>query len=711
MCYLRLLICFFLLASLQSSCKREPVAVPGQWTKDENELPCFDLHSDAIPYPWHAFPHLMSTGRACVLANQWGHVNMLISEGGLRVLYPSTQRSQGAAYPALLLNDTLYTLTFSDMTQNRSVRYGMGYAQYKGEIKNKLFHLRVWQTFTVPRDFSGNLVYSLEIENLAQASLSGNLLICSDFWPKPSEWNYPDNTIPNQWQGGKGFSAYLGPAQHLGTVYLVSDEGSEGRILKYSLQLLKNVYLDVGKTLRQQAVVGYNSTMNVRDLQKTYVHTAATSYQQYWIDFAGRLTFKADEAWIVEESVWTASQLLAFSTYDLSVDEPFVTLGGYGWFSDTDNPDIGGGFNSREVAEVVMPLAYIDTAMAKSCMRWHFKLQNTNGQPATGYDYVPGHLPNYSHRTSDNALWLLLACSEYIKVTGDETFLDEKTPFYNGSTETAWEHIRRAFAWVEREETGGSHGLLRMLDGDWNDCLNKIGKQGRGESVMNTGIACRAFDQLYPIAKQRKDTAFARRLKHLSASLHTAMDKTFDQEWFIRAYNDQGEPVGTRLEDRLFLNAQSWAVLGKCGTSEQRRAALQSALKLCGTDIGAMLMSKPFGCPAPPEITDYSNPAGEGENCGIWPQTVYWFIWALAEEGMWDEARDQWKKMSLRNHFARYPQVPFGVINGPDCYSSRLSSQREGWTQMRNWNRNIATPMNPMVAWQYFAWQKIQLTR
>jgi hypothetical protein len=636
---------------------------------------------------------------------------MLISEGGLRVLYPSTQRSQGAAYPALLLNDTLYTLTYSDMTHNRGIRYGMGYVQYRGEIKNSRLHLRVRQTFTVPRDFSGNLIYSLEIENLARAGLSGNLLICSDFWPKPSGWDYPDNTSARQWDGGRGYSAYRHPAEHVGAVYLVSDDSNEGRIVKNSLQLVKYVSLDTGKPLRQQAVIGYDSKINVQALQQAYVHTPASTYLKYWEDFSRRLSFAADEAWIEEECIWSASQLLAFSTYDMSVDEPFITLGGYGWFSDTDNPGIGGGFNSREVAEVVMPLSYIDTSLARSCMRWHFKLQHPNGQVATGHDYVPGHLPNYSHRTSDNVLWLLLAFSEYIKVTGDTVFLDEKTPFYSGSPETSWEHIRRAFAWVEREETGGSHGLLRMLDGDWNDCLNKLGKQGKGESVMNTGMACRAFDQLYPLAMQRNDTVFARRLNRLSASLHDAMDKTFDQEWFIRAYNDQGQPIGTCSEERLFLNAQSWAVLGKCGSAEQRKIALQSALKLCGTDIGAMLMSKPYGCPAPPWITDYSNPAGEGENCGIWPQTVYWFVWALAEEGMLEEAGDQWKKMSLRNHFNRYPQVPFGIINGPDCYSSRISCQREGWTQTRNWNRVIATPMNPMVAWQYFAWKKIQMIK
>ena len=80
---------------------------------------------------------------------------------------------------------------------------------------------------------------------------------------------------------------------------------------------------------------------------------------------------------------------------------------------------------------------------------------------------------------------------------------------------------------------------------------------------------------------------------------------------------------------------------------------------------------------------------------------------AMAEEGMTDLASQEWKKMTLRNHTRLYPDVPFGVINGPDCYSSKFAHEREGWTQVEQFNRLLPIPMNPIVAWQAFAMKKI----
>src|SRR5690606_21912971 len=65
-----------------------------------------------------------------------------------------------------------------------------------------------------------------------------------------------------------------------------------------------------------------------------------------------------------------------------------------------------------------------------------------------------------------------------------------------------------------------------------------------------------------------------------------------------------------------------------------------------------------------------------------------------------DEALDVWERISLRNHARLYPDVPFGIFNGPDCYSSHYAGEREGWTQVQMLERAKFPPMNPMVAWQ-----------
>jgi len=84
-----------------------------------------------------------------------------------------------------------------------------------------------------------------------------------------------------------------------------------------------------------------------------------------------------------------------------------------------------------------------------------------------------------------------------------------------------------------------------------------------------------------------------------------------------------------------------------------------------------------------------------------------WLAWALAEEGLADEALKVWQSGTLREHARNFPRVPFGIFNGPDCYSSHWAGPREGWTQAQLIDRARFAPMNPAVAWQAFSLGKI----
>jgi cellobiose phosphorylase len=224
---------------------------------------------------------------------------------------------------------------------------------------------------------------------------------------------------------------------------------------------------------------------------------------------------------------------------------------------------------------------------------------------------------------------------------------------------------------------------------------------------MNSGMACRAFSALAVLARARGEENFAVELERYVAEMREAVARAFDGTWFVGGYDDSGNPIGSLKEDRLFLNAQTWAVLGNCGTREQQRSALRKAVEKCHTSIGLMLMSRPYSSPAPEHISWCAIPAGDGENAGIWPQTIYWAVWALAEQGMLEEALEEWSCGTLRNHARMFPDVPFGIFNGPDCFSSVWAGRREGFTQIQLLDRARFAPMSPMVAWQGFALRKI----
>jgi hypothetical protein len=138
---------------------------------------------------------------------------------------------------------------------------------------------------------------------------------------------------------------------------------------------------------------------------------------------------------------------------------------------------------------------------------------------------------------------------------------------------------------------------------------------------------------------------------------------------------------------------------------------LRSAARECGSKIGMTLMSKAYSSPAPPEISWCPIPSGVGENGGIWPQTIHWTVWAMAEEGLLELALGEWKRGTLRNHAKAFPEVPYGIFNGPDCWSSRLAGSFEGWSQYEIFNRSTPCPMSPMISWQAFAMLKIAEAR
>lgn len=184
---------------------------------------------------------------------------------------------------------------------------------------------------------------------------------------------------------------------------------------------------------------------------------------------------------------------------------------------------------------------------------------------------VRGWLPLDPHIYSDGPTWIAPTVNAYIKETGDYEFLNEVVPYLDEGKGTVWEHILTAVRYSS--EDIGERNLVLAHDGDWNDSLNGMGIDGKGESVWTSIAAFHALNNAAEIAGEiRKEYAVQEELLERAEKIKAAVNSTgWDGEWYLAGYNDAGEKVGshTESEGSIYLNSQTWAIM--TGIAEEDR--------------------------------------------------------------------------------------------------------------------------------------------
>lgn len=307
------------------------------------------------------------------------------------------------------------------------------------------------------------------------------------------------------------------------------------------------------------------------------------------------------------------------------------------------------------------------------------------------------HEPYTGVRTHicDDKLFLPYAAVEYVERTGDESVLaesayylaDKKIPHGEHSVYACMEqseekdtlrgHIMRAFRSVELSE----RGLVLMGTGDWNDGMDKVGENGRGESVWCSMFAYYVAGRFLPYADESDRVYLAELRRRLKAAV--ALQKRGLQ--YVRAYDDNGDPIGTEenKECRIDLLVQSWAVLSGLESGDEAKRVLGNAYeKLYDKEHKLIkLLDPPITDKRIGYIADY--PQGVRENGGQYTHAAVWFIRALYEAGMNDKANELLYAILPNAHTASksdvetYLKEPY-VIAG-DVYSGELAG-RGGWT-------------------------------
>ena len=200
--------------------------------------------------------------------------------------------------------------------------------------------------------------------------------------------------------------------------------------------------------------------------------------------------------------------------------------------------------------------------------------------PCTTTSSSPGSGEKTGH--SDTPLWLPLAVINYLKETGDLAISSMNVvPFQDGGEADVLDHVIRACDYVLSQLT--ENHLPKFGPGDWNDTLDYVGRKGKGESVWVAHFLCyilrETAELLDYLAGQthcpsahistRPPTRYRREYELVAAAVN---ERCWDGEWYIRGIRDDGDVIGSskNTEGRIFMNAQSWAVISGCRGRRER---------------------------------------------------------------------------------------------------------------------------------------------
>jgi cyclic beta-1,2-glucan synthetase len=444
----------------------------------------------------------------------------------------------------------------------------------------------------------------------------------------------------------------------------------------------EQIYFVLGQADDQEAAL--ELVRRYQDPQQ--VQSAWESNHQFWNDLLGAVQVQTpDPAFDLLINRWLLYQTLACRVW-----------GRTGFYQSS------GAYGFRDQLQDVLALLHVAPQLARAHLLHAAMHQFEAGDVLHWWHSPSGR--GVRTRISDDMLWLPYVTAEYVSLTGDDSVLSEKIPFRRApllepgqderygqfpetsATYTLFEHCRRA---LEKGMTSGKHNLPLMGGGDWNDGMNRVGIEGRGESVWLGWFLHSTFNRFADLCERRGQDEPAAGYRQRASDLAQAIEhNAWDGEWYLRGFYDDGSPLGSSENNECQIDsiAQSWSVLSGGGDPQRATRAMQSVSErlVRYEQRLVLLFTPPFDKTLrdPGYIKGY--PPGVRENGGQYTHAALWTAWAFLGSG---QIEDGFKLFQLLNPIlhadssgkaSHYRVEPYVVA--ADVYGAAPFTGQGGWT-------------------------------
>ncbi|KAB5566053.1 glycoside hydrolase family 94 protein [Coniochaeta sp. 2T2.1] len=356
---------------------------------------------------------------------------------------------------------------------------------------------------------------------------------------------------------------------------------------------------------------------------------------------------------------------------------------------------------TRNYLQDNMGMSFIKPEVTRKALLTALGQQEETGAMPDGILLVEGAELKYINQVphTDHCVWLPVALEVYLAETGDYALLGETVATSNGDTYTVFERMSRAMDWLLSRSARDERGLSYIAQGDWCDPMNMVGYKGKGVSGWLTVATAYALNLWAAVCDQQGQPDIAAKYRAGAADVNKAANDHFwDGDWFARGITDDGVTFGTKQdrEGRIWLNPQSWSILGgAAATPEQRRKMISQVEEQLSTPYGVLMFAPPYSAMREDVGRVTQKFPGQGENGSVYNHAAVFYIYSLYTIGESDRAYKLLRQLIPGPSEADYIQRGQLPIYVPNYY-------RGAWKELpRTAGRSSQLFNTGTVSWAY----------